>query len=326
MNRENKYFLFNILLFTLMLSRIAISQQTDKPSSDTALSRVAVVDFEAIGSGVDREFGKGVAEILSSALIKSKKYRVIERSALLKVLKEQKLQMTDLVDTKSAVEVGKFLGAETIVTGSIIKMGKSYTLTPRFIDVQTATAKESENLTCTNEEEIPRMCNQIVEILIGERLKPKSVTYQKAGDLEFVDQSADGRFKVTREGIILDTRTDLMWAPDPGGDRTWYQAKEYAENLTLGGYTDWRLPTRAELKGLYEPSKEHKPYGHEDWGSTIKIDPVFKFSGYWAWSSELYESEGSSGAWLLDFDDGYEDWIDRDDSDGDRVLPVRSRR
>lgn len=292
------------------------------------LPKIAVLDFEAIGSGVDREFGKGVAEILLSALAKTDKYQVVERQQLAKVLKEQKLQMTDLIDPKSAVEIGKLLGAETIVTGSIVKMGRTYTITPRFIEVKTATVKKSENLTCSSEDDIPQMCNQIVEILIGEKLKPKQGTVQRAGESEYVSQSSDGRFKVTRDGVILDTKTDLMWAPDPGGDKTWYQAKEYAENLRLGGYSDWRLPTRAELKGLYETSKEHKPYGHEDWNYTVEIDPIFKFSGDWAWSLELYESEGSSGAWLFSFSGGGgELWGHRDGSDyyGSRVISSYAR-
>ena len=294
-----------IAIFTLGLNAVGIAETSEQP----VLPKIAVLDFDAIGSGVDREFGKGVAEILLSALAKTEKYQVVERQQLAKVLKEQKLQMTDLVDPKSAVEIGKLLGAETIVTGSIVKMGKTYTITPRFIEVKTATVKKSENLTCSSEDEIPQMCNQIVEILIG-----------------YVSTSSDGRFKVTKAGIILDTKTDLMWAPDPGGDKTWYQAKVYADILRLGGYSDWRLPMRAELRGLYEPSKEHKTYVRKDWTYTVKIDPVFK-SIECCWSSELHEQEGSSGAWYFPFTSGKVYWSPSDRMDGVReLLAVRSQR
>ena len=32
----------------------------------------------------------------------------------------------------------------------------------------------------------------------------------------------------------------------------WHDAMEYARNLKLGGFTDWRLPTIEELKELYK--------------------------------------------------------------------------
>ena len=39
---------------------------------------------------------------------------------------------------------------------------------------------------------------------------------------------------------------DLMWEKE-SRKMTWYEAMEYAENLRLGGYDDWRLPTPEEL-------------------------------------------------------------------------------
>ncbi|MCX7920134.1 MAG: CsgG/HfaB family protein, partial [bacterium] len=130
-----------ILLFGFVT--LNVGQTTSQP----VLPKIAVLDFEAIGGSIDTTLGRGVAEILLSALTKSEKYQVVERQQLAKVLKEQKLQMTDLIDPKSAVEIGKILGVETIVAGSIVKMGRTYTITPRFIEVKTATVKKSENLT-----------------------------------------------------------------------------------------------------------------------------------------------------------------------------------
>ena len=99
-----------------------------------------------------------------------------------------------------------------------------------------------------------------------------------------------GRFQVSPDGIILDTRTGRQWAPDPGERMTWHQAGEYARTLRLGGFSDWRLPTRVELKGL----------------GAGGLDPVFKLAGCCAWSSE---SEDSSSAWEFHFGEGRDYWL-----------------
>ena len=45
---------------------------------------------------------------------------------------------------------------------------------------------------------------------------------------------------------------------------TWDEANEYAKNLRLGGYDDWRLPTIDELSKVRHPSLD-KWEGSEKW-------------------------------------------------------------
>jgi hypothetical protein len=99
-----------------------------------------------------------------------------------------------------------------------------------------------------------------------------------------------GRFQANADGIILDTRTTRQWGPDPGEGMTWHQAREYAGSLKLGGFSDWRLPTRAELKGL----------------GSGGLDPAFKLSGCCAWS---LEQEDSSSAWEFHFGEERDYWL-----------------
>jgi hypothetical protein len=66
----------------------------------------------------------------------------------------------------------------------------------------------------------------------------------------------DGRFIAYNNGTVKDTSTGLMWASkDNGSDIDWQGAKKYCENYRGGGYTDWRMPTVAELAGLYDKNK-----------------------------------------------------------------------
>ena len=49
------------------------------------------------------------------------------------------------------------------------------------------------------------------------------------------------------DGTVTDNNTGLMWQKMDGGEMTFENAGAYCEYLSLGGYTDWRLPTGIEL-------------------------------------------------------------------------------
>jgi hypothetical protein len=51
--------------------------------------------------------------------------------------------------------------------------------------------------------------------------------------------------------IVMDTTTKLMWQDDTTpSTMDWTSAISYCEALTLGAYTDWRLPNIIELTSL----------------------------------------------------------------------------
>lgn len=104
-------------------------------ASSQATPSVAVLDFESIGS--EPYLGKAVAEIMRTELVGTHNFRIVERAQIEKTLEEQKLQMTGLIDNRSAVEVGKLVGADFIVVGSVVKIGNAYTINSRMIDVKT---------------------------------------------------------------------------------------------------------------------------------------------------------------------------------------------
>jgi len=85
--------------------------------------RVAVVDFED-RAHYGYDIGKGVADMLVTALVESKKFMVIERTELEKVLEEQGLGQSGAVTPQSAAKVGQLLGAEMLVTGSVTEFGE----------------------------------------------------------------------------------------------------------------------------------------------------------------------------------------------------------
>ncbi len=83
-------------------------------------------------------------------------------------------------------------------------------------------------------------------------------------------QTTSGRFVERQEGIVIDTRTGLMWClADTGiimGDEcvNYEKAKSFTDALDTGGYTDWRLPTAAELAAIYRSAPAF-PAPAEQW-------------------------------------------------------------
>lgn len=53
-----------------------------------------------------------------------------------------------------------------------------------------------------------------------------------------------------RTGTAYDRMTGLTWAKMTSANLTWQEAVDYANSLSVGGYTDWRLPNRKEMRTL----------------------------------------------------------------------------
>jgi len=115
--------------------------------------------------------------------------------------------------------------------------------------------------------------------------------------------SSDGRFVDHINGTVTDKKTGLMWTRKDsyvhlGRYLNWEQSRSYVNKLSTGGYGDWRLPTVAELKEIYEIKKSNTDKD----GDIIHIDPIFSSGGtFWNWSSE---EQGKCCAKVFLFIDG----------------------
>ena len=69
--------------------------------------------------------GDGMADMLTTALVKSGKYTIIERQEINQILDEQKLGQSGLVTPESAAQTGKLLGVELAVVGAVTEFGYS---------------------------------------------------------------------------------------------------------------------------------------------------------------------------------------------------------
>lgn len=93
--------------------------------------RIAVMDFDygtvqtasAALFGTNVDVGKGIADLLVTDLVKDGSFSIIERKALDKIMAEQNFSNSSRADPSSAAKLGKLLGVDAILVGSITEFG-----------------------------------------------------------------------------------------------------------------------------------------------------------------------------------------------------------
>lgn len=92
-----------------------------------AKKRVALLDFD-FGTvqhwwSGNWDIGKGIADMIVTDLVKDATYSVIERKKLDAILQEQNFSNSDRANPTSAAKIGKLLGVNAIIVGSITQFG-----------------------------------------------------------------------------------------------------------------------------------------------------------------------------------------------------------
>lgn len=101
------------------------------------MKKVAVVDFVNLQGSVT-ELGRFLSEEVTVALAGSRKgFRVVERTHLRALVKEHKLQITEVIDPKTAAKLGQVSGADGLVIGTITPFGDSVRLAIKVLDTTT---------------------------------------------------------------------------------------------------------------------------------------------------------------------------------------------
>ena len=100
-----------------------------------------------------------------------------------------------------------------------------------------------------------------------------------------------GNLTDNKDGTVTDNVTGLVWQQGQSVAMTWDDAVAYAKGLTLGGHSDWRLPSKDELESLFDKSRVAPTF-----------DPLYfpntNASCYWSSSTRAYDT---NHAWAVYF-------------------------
>jgi curli biogenesis system outer membrane secretion channel CsgG len=118
---------------------LASAQPTAAQAGDTP--RVAVLDFTGFMMGDGNaavSLGKAIAAMLVTEFSGREGIQVVERAQLHEMLREQDLALSGRLDESSAIEIGKLLGVQYVVTGQATDIVGNLRMDIRAIDVETS--------------------------------------------------------------------------------------------------------------------------------------------------------------------------------------------
>jgi TolB-like protein len=172
-------------------------------------TKVAVIDFQLHGAGYETaDMGKIVAEWLITALVRDGRFEVIERRLLEKILTEQQLGLSGILDESSASKLGQMLGAKVVISGSVMSLQGQIEVNARIIDVQTGSVIAAENVKSRSTEGLEDMVFQMAQAIIKDFPLEGYVVRRSGRDVIIDLGKTSGirpgmRFLVFKEGEVI---------------------------------------------------------------------------------------------------------------------------
>ena len=128
-------------LIYILLTFFAIASVRAQDTRPT----VAILDFE--GQGISVQEVQTLTERMRSEIGTTNAVRLIERKAIESIMAEQGLAQSGCVSDECAAEVGQLLGVQFMVSGTIGKLGDTFTIDVKMFSVETGATERSVNAT-----------------------------------------------------------------------------------------------------------------------------------------------------------------------------------
>lgn len=118
MKRATLFALCAALVLAVTVPAVTSAAKSDKP-------RLAVLEFKNKADNQWWYHGGATAaqDVFVTELVKSGKFRVVEREQLEALMQEKNLTLSGDVDPSTAVKVGKLLGVNYLLTGAVTEYG-----------------------------------------------------------------------------------------------------------------------------------------------------------------------------------------------------------
>lgn len=107
-------------------------------SIDLAASPAAVFPYGCDEKLARKRVDVAVGELFTARLLRGGSFKLLERSQLDQVMKEQALGLSGAIDSATAAQVGKLAGARLAILGTVTRVGKAYQISSKLVDSQSA--------------------------------------------------------------------------------------------------------------------------------------------------------------------------------------------
>jgi len=125
-----------------------LAREITDAGSEVQGKKIAIIPFSYADGRAAAKDGSVISERLAIKMINMHKFEIIERNVLDKVMNELKLQSSGMIDASSAQQLGKVLGVEAIITGTLVETSNGQIeVNARLIKTQTAQAIGASQVT-----------------------------------------------------------------------------------------------------------------------------------------------------------------------------------
>ena len=225
-------------------------QEGDKAYQEMKkITRIAITEF-TYGDEFN-DFTRNVQDMLYTNLIQ-RGMTVVEREKMEQVLNELGKSFSGMIDSSTAAEIGKMLGVEAIVVGTVADMGNSVDLRVRLVDVEKGAAITATQIDVVQDTIILKLLDSGVrKPVYGEASipSPKEATMiQEVNIQSFNFKLVD--WQKRGEGIIF----DLVITSDQDSWLNLYIAYSNERTRVFDDFGNEYFASKIQLGNLYEES------------------------------------------------------------------------
>ena len=168
------------LLWLLVASALPVS------AAEYRKIKVAVLDFQQQGSFETAGVGRIAAEWLTTSLVETGRFEIIERRLLQQIVDEQKMGVSGLLDPSSASRIGRLLGVKTVVTGTIQHYENTFELNVRLINVETGAIVTADRIKAGSASGLRNMVSRITTRIVR-HFPLQGYVVQRTGNRVMID-------------------------------------------------------------------------------------------------------------------------------------------
>jgi len=219
--------LLTAFFFLVTVINPPLYAQTEKPKF------IAVLDLE-VAKGLPGEAKVTLSDLLREQLVNTGRFRVVDRNNMDKVLKEQGFQLSDCTSKECAVQVGRMLGVEKMVTGNLTKLGQTYIISVQMTNVETGEIEQMASDRCASCEvdqlldTIVTVASKLAGVPVAEREPaPPKPRAPEPGKISITSQPSKARILVN--GQDQGTTPNLITGLKPGAYEVRVQKQGFLE-------------------------------------------------------------------------------------------------
>jgi TolB-like protein len=233
-------------------------------------TRVALLNFES----PTEQFSGYVLDELTANLVDSGNLVIVDRKEIDLIRGEFAFQYSGEVSDDSMQAIGRMLGAQSIVSGTLSRIGDLYRIVIRVLNVQSTVVEVQYRTDIAND-------GRVMALLTGGQAKNAGAQQQET--YKIGDTGPGG-------GTVFLIEGNIYWEVSRNlGSHKWSAAKTAASSFRGGGFSDWYLPSKGELNFVY---------------SNLQNAGIVNLGNDRYWSSSEYSN---SRAWVQRFSVGYQD-------------------